>query len=146
MTAALTPQTLAAVTGQQWRIAEMVAEMSVILARLGDVANDDVDDQDAKDMQDRLLEIMSREELDELAAQPVAQSISDLTPMQRQTIVMLAQEKKGNPLYNQRQLELEDLTARMGQDFAKRVLLAEARARAEGREPTFAELVGVTSG
>jgi glutamate synthase (NADPH) large chain len=30
-------------------------------------------------------------------------------------------------------------------DF-KRVLLAEARARAEGREPTFAELVGQTSG
>ena len=28
----------------------------------------------------------------------------------------------------------------------KRVMLAEARAKAEGREPTFAELVGVTSG
>jgi glutamate synthase (ferredoxin) len=33
----------------------------------------------------------------------------------------------------------------MPRDY-KRVLLAEARARAEGREPTFAELVGVTSG
>jgi len=33
----------------------------------------------------------------------------------------------------------------MPKDY-KRVLLAEARARAEGREPTFAELVGVTSG
>jgi glutamate synthase (ferredoxin) len=33
----------------------------------------------------------------------------------------------------------------MPRDY-KRVLLAEARARAEGREPTFAELVGTTSG
>jgi glutamate synthase domain-containing protein 3 len=33
----------------------------------------------------------------------------------------------------------------MPRDY-KRVLVAEARARAEGREPTFAELVGATSG
>jgi glutamate synthase (NADPH/NADH) large chain len=33
----------------------------------------------------------------------------------------------------------------MPKDY-KRVLLAEARARAEGRQPTFAELVGTTSG
>jgi glutamate synthase (NADPH/NADH) large chain len=33
----------------------------------------------------------------------------------------------------------------MPKDY-KRVLLAEARAKAEGREPTFAELVGNTSG
>ena len=33
----------------------------------------------------------------------------------------------------------------MPKDY-KRVLLAESRARSEGREPTFAELVGATSG
>jgi hypothetical protein len=33
----------------------------------------------------------------------------------------------------------------MPKDY-QRVLAAEARARAEGREPTFAELVGTTSG
>jgi glutamate synthase (NADPH) large chain len=33
----------------------------------------------------------------------------------------------------------------MPRDY-KRVLAAEARAKAEGREPTFAELVGTTSG
>jgi hypothetical protein len=33
----------------------------------------------------------------------------------------------------------------MPKDY-KRVLLAEARAKAEGRAPTFAELVGATSG
>jgi hypothetical protein len=33
----------------------------------------------------------------------------------------------------------------MPKDY-RRVLVAEERARAEGREPTFAELVGATSG
>jgi len=33
----------------------------------------------------------------------------------------------------------------MPRDY-KRVLAAEAKARAEGREPTFTELVGTTSG
>jgi hypothetical protein len=89
------------------------------------ICNPDVDDQDAKDFQEEMLEEMSREELDELAARPVASSIADLTPLQRQAVVLIAQEKKGNPLYNQRQLEVEDLSARMGSDFAKRVLLAD---------------------
>jgi hypothetical protein len=89
------------------------------------ICDPDVDDQDAKDFQEKMLEIMSREELDELANKPVASSIEDLTPIQRQSIVLIAQEKKGNPLYNQRQLEVEDLNARMGADFCKRVLLAD---------------------
>jgi hypothetical protein len=89
------------------------------------ICDPDVEDQDAKDFQEKMLEKMTREELDELAAQPVASSIEDLTPVQRQSIVLIAQEKKGNPLYNQRQLEVEDLSARMGSSFAKRVLLAD---------------------
>lgn len=80
---------------------------------------------DAKEMQKELLKHMSREEINELAKQPVAGTVTDLTPLQRQLIVALAAEKRGNPLYNQRQLELEDLTARVSPDFAKRVLLPE---------------------
>lgn len=82
-------------------------------------------DKDAKEMQQELLKTMTREEVTELANQPVASTVTDLTTLQRQMIVALAAEKKGNPLYNQRQLELEDLTARMSTDFAKRVLLPE---------------------
>lgn len=82
-------------------------------------------EQDAKDMQEELLKHMTREEISELAKQPVAGTVMDLTPMQRQLIVTLANEKRGNPLYNQRQLEVEDLTARMNADFAKRVLMPE---------------------
>ncbi len=81
---------------------------------------------DAKEAQKELLEEMSQEELDELSRCPVAETIQDLTPVQRQLLVTIAQEKKGNPLYNQRQLEVEDLTARVDTDFANRVLLPDA--------------------
>ena len=80
-------------------------------------------DDDAKAAQKTLLEMMTREEIDELANNPVAGTIRDLTPMERQMIAMVAAEKKGNPLYNQRALEVEDLSARVGSDFAERVLL-----------------------
>lgn len=82
-------------------------------------------EEDAKAMQEELLKHMTREELNELANQPVAGTVTDLTPLQRQLIVSLAQEKRGNPLYNQRQLEVEDLTARLNSEFAERVLLPE---------------------
>lgn len=83
----------------------------------------DTDDKDAKEFQKKMLESMTRKELDELAECPVAGTVRDLTPVQRQLIVALATEKAGNPMYNQRQLQVEDLTARMDEDFAKRVLL-----------------------
>ncbi len=79
----------------------------------------------AEAMQKRLLEKMTREELDELANHPVAGTVKDLTPIQRQLLVSIAAEKRGNPLYNQHQLELEDLTARVSPEFAERVLLPE---------------------
>lgn len=82
-------------------------------------------DKDAKAAQEKLSAIMTREEINELANQPVAGTIRDLTPQQRQVVVSVATEKRGNPLYNQRQLEVEDLTARVGADFADRVLLVE---------------------
>lgn len=80
-------------------------------------------DEDAKEAQKKLLELMTREEIKELADQPVAETVRDLTPQLRQLIVAVANEKKGNPLYNQRQLEIEDLTARVDANFAERVLL-----------------------
>lgn len=80
-------------------------------------------DKDAKEAQEKLLEKMTREELNEIAMQPVAGTIRDLTPMERQMIVALAQEKRGNPLYNQRALEVEDVTARLSAEFADKVLL-----------------------
>ena len=89
------------------------------------ICDPDTGEDDALAAQDELLEAMTREELDELAECPVAETVADLTPIQRQLLVSIAQEKKGNPLYNQRQLEVEDMTARVGSDFANRVLLPD---------------------
>lgn len=87
------------------------------------ICDPDVVDDDAKDLQKKLLERMTRKELDEISKQPVAGTVRDLTPLQRQMIVAIAAEKQGNPLFNQRALQIEDLTARMDAQFAERVLL-----------------------
>lgn len=79
----------------------------------------------AKAMQKELLETMTREELDEISKKPVAGTVRDLTPLQRQMISVLVAEKRGNPLYNQRALEVEDLTARAGSEYVKKLLLPE---------------------
>lgn len=84
-----------------------------------------VSEKDARDMQKRLLKEMSRGELDMLAEQPSAQAVRDFTEFERQSMVLLAQEKRGHPLYNQRELEQRDLTARFGADFAEAVLLQD---------------------
>lgn len=89
------------------------------------ICDSDTKDEDAKQFQKDMLEIMTREELDELRNNPPAETIRDLTPLQRQMVVAIAAEKKGNPLYNQRQLELEDLQARVDPGFAERVLLPD---------------------
>lgn len=100
---------------------------------------DTVED-DAKDMQKDLLQSMTRAELDELAECPVAESVQDLTPMERQLLVSVVQDKKGNPLYNQRRLEVEDLTARVNTDFANRVLLPDNDPTEEAEQNRFQNL------
>lgn len=82
-------------------------------------------DEDAKEMQKRLLEIMTREELDLLAKQPVTETIDDYTGTERQQIVLIAQEARGNPLYNQREIERRKLSAQIDDEFADAVLLPD---------------------
>jgi hypothetical protein len=108
----------------------------------------DTTEEDAKEMQKRLLKVMTREELNEIAKQPVAGTVRDLTPEQRQAIAAIAAEKRGNPLYNQRALEVEDLTARMGSDFVSKILLPEADPTelAEQQRTQIFELEVMTSG
>lgn len=88
------------------------------------ICDPDVDDKDARDLQKKFLEIMTREELDILAKQPAASVVRDLTSFQRQMVAQIAQEKRGNPFYNARQLEIEDITARVDADFANKIILA----------------------
>lgn len=110
--------------GKDFRIARFMEQfVRLVQTMQRRICREDTVDDDAKAVQERLLEIMTREELDELAQTPVAGTVADLTTQERQMIVALVQEKKGNPLYNARQLELEDLTARLNPEFANRVLL-----------------------
>jgi len=82
-------------------------------------------DKDAKEMQERMLLHMTREELDTLAKQPVAEQVEDFTELDRQKIVIIATEARGNPLYNAREMERRKLSALVDEEFADAVLLAE---------------------
>jgi hypothetical protein len=82
-------------------------------------------DDDAKEAQRELLEFMTKEEIKELSGSPVAGTIKDLTPLERQLIAAFCAEKKGNPLYNQHALEVEDILARLGKDYVDKVLLPD---------------------
>src|ERR1035437_5585524 len=108
------------------RISRFLAQFTELVQTMQRrICDKETSEDDAKAAQDRLMKVMTREELKVLASQPVAGTVQDLTPLQRQLVVSISQEKRGNPLYNQRQLELEDLQARMDYEFAERVLLPE---------------------
>jgi hypothetical protein len=89
------------------------------------ICDKDTDDKDAKEMQERLLRFMTREELDQISGQRVAETIKDYTELERQQIVMVAAEAAGNPLYNQRELQRRKVSAQLGDDFADAVLLPD---------------------
>lgn len=82
-------------------------------------------EKDAKAMQERLLAVMTKEELADLRKQPVAETIAEFTPLERQQVVVIAQEARGNPLYNQKELERRKLIAQVDEDFAEAVLLPD---------------------
>ena len=82
-------------------------------------------DDDAKEFQKKMLEIMTREELEMLANQPTAETVADYTEQERQQVVIIAQEARGNPLYNQKEVERRKLTALIDEEFADAVLLPD---------------------
>lgn len=85
----------------------------------------DTRDEDAKAFQKKMLEIMSREELTQIANQPVAETVADYTTVERQQIVMIAAENKGDPLFNQKELRRRSLAAQVNDEFADSVLLPD---------------------
>jgi len=86
---------------------------------------ENADDPLAKEMQERLLKVMSREELDMIAARPSAQVVSDLTELERQKIILVAEQNQGNVLVNQTELKRRQLTAQINEQFAESVLMPE---------------------
>lgn len=106
------------------KIARFMEQFVSLVGRMQKkILDSDTAEDDAKEAQKKLKEFLSKEEIDELREASVAGTIRDLSPIERQLIVAIAAEKQGNPLFNQRQLQVEDLTARIGSEFAERVLL-----------------------
>jgi hypothetical protein len=127
--------------GQDVRIARFLEQFTMMIATMQKrLCDADTMEDDAKEMQRELLEEMTREELDELAKQPVSGTIKDLTPLKRQLMASIAQEKKGNPLYNQRELEYEALIALTDKEFADRVLLPDADPTEEAEQTRMQNL------
>jgi len=96
--------------------------MSTIQRRLCDP---ETVDKDAKELQDRLKKFLSDEEIEYLSKQPAVHTVKDFTDQERQIIAAVAQEGRGNPLYNQLALEKAKLTALLGAEFADQVLLPQ---------------------
>lgn len=112
--------------GKDTRITRFVEQFTDMMGTMQKrLCDPETIEKDAKEMQARLLKSMTREELNMLANQPVAGTVADLTPNQRQQLVMIATENRGNVLYNQRALEVEKITAQVDGEFADKVLLPE---------------------
>lgn len=103
-------------------LSQFAAMMSPLQKRLCDP---NTSEDDAKAFQEKMLRVMSREELDMLANSPVAETVRDYTELQRQQVVLAASEGRGNPLYNQKELERRKLTAQINEEFANAVLLPD---------------------
>lgn len=103
---------------------------------------------DALEMQKRLLLYMSPEELEYLSRQPAVSTVEDYSDEDRQRIALIAQDAKGNPLYNALELEKRKLTAIVSSEFAKAVLLPanDPTEQAENVREQMLELLAIQAG
>lgn len=105
------------------RFLNQFADMMTTMQRR--MCDPNTSEEDAKEMQKRLLKIMSREELTQLSKQPVAETVKDYTDLERQQVVLVASEAAGNPLFNQKELQRRKITAQVNEEFANAVLLPD---------------------
>jgi hypothetical protein len=94
--------------------------VSVIQRRL---VSEEMIDPEVTKLRENLLKYMSEEELIELASQPALKTVADWTEVEAQQLVMLAAEKRQDPLYDHVKLERMATAARTSQEVADDVLL-----------------------
>jgi hypothetical protein len=87
------------------------------------LASPDSVDADALRFQDEMLKVMTPEQLAELATQPALRTVDDWTADEAQSIILFAQEKRNDPLYDQVKLAQKAASARVNADFAADVVL-----------------------
>src|SRR5207253_533237 len=83
--------------GKDARISRFLEQFTSLVQTMQKrICSKDTVEDDAKAAQKELLEKMTQEEIDELSSDPVAETVQDLTPIERQMIAAVASEKKGN--------------------------------------------------
>lgn len=87
------------------------------------VVNPKVDDEDAKEAREYMLEYMTQEELELIASRPALRTVEDLTDLKAQQLILFAQEKRGDPLFDQAKLQKAAATARLDAEFAEDVMV-----------------------
>ena len=80
-------------------------------------------DPEAIRFQEEMLKLMTPEQLNELASQPALRTVDDWTADEAQSIILFAQEKRNDPLYDQQKLAMKAAAARVNADFAADVVL-----------------------
>ena len=87
------------------------------------ICSDECQDEDAKAVREKLLLYMPKEEMLMLADQPALQTLEDYTQSDAQRLMLFAQEKRNDPLYDHKKLEYRATAAAFSTDFADDVLL-----------------------
>lgn len=85
----------------------------------------DTRDEAAKQLQQKLLTKLTKEELEYLRKQPAISTVSDYTETENQIVAALSTEHAADPLCNQKELRRRKFTALLGADFADAVLLPD---------------------
>lgn len=104
------------------------------------MCNPDTLEKDALAMQKRLLDVMSPEELKMISDKPAINTVQDYTDRDRQQIVVIASEARGNPLYKAREMERRKLAAIVSDEFAESVLLPENDPTEQAEQSRFQQL------
>lgn len=89
------------------------------------IASPSTDDADAKAAREKLLETMSPEELVMLAKQPALRTVDEWTDQEAQRVIMFADAKRQDPLYDQEKLQRMAATALINAEFADEVLVPQ---------------------
>ena len=103
-------------------LTQMGAMVSTCQRRIVDPRTDD---EDAKSAREYLLQYMSQEELELIAAQPALRTVDDWTEVQSQKIALFADAKRADPLYDQEKLQKMAASAVINAEFADDVFLSQ---------------------
>lgn len=83
----------------------------------------DVEDEDAKRVREKLLSVMSKDELELLVNMSPIRTIEDFSETEAQRLIIFAEQKRSDPLYDQAKLQRKAAAAVINADFAEEVML-----------------------